>query len=160
MPFSSRIFTRFLPFAPLALAACIAACGDDQAPGEAQALWQRIHDENYRSWERAPGYEARRDSDAPHSDAVDIYVNEVVAGVLAAGEPAASWPDGSLIVKDGFDGSEHEIVAAMEKRGGTWFWAEWNAEGESIFSGNPSTCTDCHQVGSDMVRAFGLPMRR
>ena len=59
--------------------------------------------------------------------------------------------------QDAHDDDELDIVAAMEKREGTWFWAEWDADGESIYSGDPDTCTGCHQSGADMVRAFGLP---
>jgi hypothetical protein len=141
----------------LLLATSALGCGDDQDPGGAATLWNRIHAENYRTWSRAPGYPTRRESDAPHSDAVDIYVNPVVASALAAGRPLAAWPVGSLIVKDGYSGSTHEIVAAMERRADGWYWAEWRASGSSIYSGRPSLCIDCHAAGSDGVRAFALP---
>ena len=133
-----------------------AACGDDQDPGGAAELWNRIHSENYRSWMRAPGFDQRRPSNAAHGDAVDIYINSVVVEALA-GAPQALWPKGSLIVKDGFDGGDFDLVAAMEKRDDGWFWAEWDSEGDSKYSGRPSTCTDCHASGSDFVRAFALP---
>lgn len=135
----------------------LVGCGDDQDPSGAKELWRRIHDEEYRSWARAPGYEERRTADSPHSDEVDIYVNDVVAGALEAGEALTEWPEGSLVVKDGYDGSVLEIVAAMEKRAGRWFWAEWDGHGDSAYLGNPATCTDCHASGDDYVRAFDLP---
>lgn len=141
----------------LLLLALTAACGDDQDPEGAKELWQRIHDEGYRDWQRAPGYEERQPAGSPHSDAVDIYVNEVVRAALSADEALTEWPEGALIVKDGYDGSTLEIVAAMEKRAGRWFWAEWDGHGDSIFSGSPPTCTDCHESGDDFVRAFDLP---
>lgn len=132
-------------------------CRDDQAPDEAAELWTRIHDENYRSWARAPGYAMRRSTDAPHSDEVEIFVNDVVS-VALAGPAITVWPDGSLIVKDGYDSDGSlDIVAAMEKRDGAWFWVEWGADGESDYSGKPSICTDCHAPGADGVRAFGFP---
>lgn len=131
-------------------------CGNDQEPEGAAELWSRIHDEKYPSWQRAPGFEERRESAGPHGGAVDIYVNDVVAAALAGG-PITAWPDGSLIVKDGFDGGELSLIAAMEKRGSDWFWAEWDAEGDTLFSGKPATCTDCHQGGQDFVQAFPLP---
>ena len=131
-------------------------CGDDQDPNGAAELWTRIHAENYRSWARAPGYETRRASNAAHGDAVDIYVDNTVS--LALGAPGITvWPMGSLIVKDGFDNDDFELVAAMEKRGDGWFWVEWNTEGEASYSGKPSLCIDCHEGGSDSVRAFSLP---
>lgn len=139
------------------LAALGGGCGDDQDPSGAQALWQRLQAANYRGWSRAPGYPTRRASDAPHSDAVDIYVNDVVQRALAAGAPLSVWPVGSLIVKDGYSGSTHELVAAMEKRADGWYWAEWRASGSAVYSGRPSLCIDCHASGADGVRAFALP---
>lgn len=145
--------------AAVALAALLdgAGCGDDQRPQAAAELWDRIHADGYRQWARAPGYEARRSSDAPHGGAVDIYVNDVVAKALAAEGSLAAWPEGSLVVKDGFDGDSFELVAAMEKRDGSWFWAEYDSEGSASHSGGPSVCTDCHASGADFVRAFSLP---
>jgi hypothetical protein len=143
--------------AAVSIAAAVAGCGDDQDPQGAEALWERIHAEDYRSWSRAPGYESRRQSSAPHGNEVDIYVNATMDDALGAGAPLASWPDGSLIVKDGFDGSDLELVAAMEKRGSEWYWVEWDGEGSSSYSGKPDVCIDCHASGGDYVRAFGLP---
>jgi hypothetical protein len=45
----------------------------------------------------------------------------------------------------------------LEKQGGAWFWAEYDADGEASYSGTPDVCTDCHASGSDSVRAFSLP---
>jgi hypothetical protein len=135
--------------------ACAGACGDDQAPEEAADLLTRIRAEDYRSWERPPGYETRRRSNAPHSEAVDIYVNSTVAGALDM-DSLNTWPLGSLIVKDGFDGNDLELIAVMEKRPDGWFWAEYY-DGESKFSGKPDVCLDCHDAGDDFVLAFDLP---
>jgi Cytochrome P460 len=141
----------------LAANVLLAACGDDQDPAGAAALWSRIHAENYRGWARAPGYEQRRSSSAAHGDAVDIYINETVSDALRSPSGATAWPAGSLIVKDGFDGGDFELVAAMEKRTDGWFWVEWDSDGDASYSGKPSTCIDCHASGSDFVRAFALP---
>ena len=46
----------------VALLAIGAGCGDNQDPAGAQELWDRIHDEDYRSWSRAPGFETTRPS--------------------------------------------------------------------------------------------------
>ncbi len=154
---SSLIARVLLPCLTLALALALPGCGDDQDPEGASDLWTRIHDQGYQSWARAPGYESRRPTDAPHGDEVEIFVNPVVADALSAGAPLASWPVGSIIAKDGFEGGEISIVAAMEKLEGGWFWAEWDADGESSYSGNPDICTGCHESGADMVRAFGFP---
>ena len=132
-------------------------CRDDQAPDEAAELWGRIHDVNYSSWERAPGYATRMPTEAPHSDAVEIFINDVMVSALS-GPAITAWPDGSLIVKDGYDSDGAlDRVAAMEKRGSEWFWVEWEEDGESLYSGKPGICTDCHAPGADGVRAFGFP---
>lgn len=134
----------------------VACSGDDQAPSEAKELLSRVRGEKYRTWARAPGYEKRRSSNAPHSDEVDIFVNSVVANALAEGRPLTAWPEGSLIVKDGWDGADLELIAVMEKRADGWFWAEYYDD-ESKYSGKPDLCIDCHARGADMVRAFSLP---
>jgi len=138
-------------------AVLLAGCGDDQDPAGAAMLWNRIHNDNYRTWTRAPGFPGRRDSDTLHSDQVEIYVNTVVADALAAGRPLTSWPVGSLIVKDGWDSDGLALVAAMERRSTGWYWAEWRPTGSAIYSGAPSICIDCHASGQDGVRAFPLP---
>ena len=46
----------------MVLVMALAACGDNQEPAEADALWARIHEENYRGFARAPGYEQRQPS--------------------------------------------------------------------------------------------------
>jgi hypothetical protein len=132
-------------------------CGDNQDDAGARALLARVRTDQYRNWDRAPGWEQRRSSNAPHSDEVDIYVNDRVAEVLALGEHDGTWPEGSIIVKDGFDGSGLDIVAVMEKRVDGWYWAEYDDDGNPDYSGHPDICIDCHRSGSDFVRAFGLP---
>ena len=150
---------RFTPglLVVLLSTAVVAACGDNQTPAAADAMWRSIQDARYRTFPRAPGFETRKPSNAAHGDAVDIFVNKTIADALAAKKPLASWPVGSLIVKDGYDGGELEFVAVMEKRDDGWFWAEYDGEGNTIYSGKPSLCIDCHASGQDEVRAFGLP---
>jgi hypothetical protein len=154
-----RTKLRFALRATLVAAISLAAvsCTDDQDPAGAASLYEELQAADYRSWARAPGYETRRGSSAPHGNEVDIYVNDVVATALASGEPLEAWPEGSLIVKDGWDGSDLELIAAMEKRSDGWYWAEWDGEGSSLYSGKPEVCTDCHASGDDYVRAFGFP---
>lgn len=157
------IKSRAVHASALLVAACsiaLPACGDAQAPEAAAELWERIQEQDYRSFARAPGYESRQPAAAPHSDFVDIYVNDVVAEALASSEPIDAWPTGSLLVKDGFTGDgELELVAVMEKREDGWFWAEYFEfeTGEAKFSGKPDTCIDCHASGADYVRSFGFP---
>lgn len=141
----------------LSVAITLVACGDDQDPEGARVLWDDIHEQQYRMWQRAPGYESRRGSNAPHGDQVDIYVNDVLAEALSAGESLSEWPEDAVIVKDGFDGDDLDLVAVMQKRSDGWFWAEYDADGDSLYSGKPDTCIDCHRSGADHVRAFPFP---
>jgi hypothetical protein len=137
-------------------------CGSDdeknQDPAGANELLSRIQAENYRGWARAPGYEQRMQSAAPHGSEVDIYVNPTLSEALA-GPAIDSWPEGSTIAKDGWksDGETLHIVAVMEKRTDGWFWAEYDGAGEPLYSGSPDICTGCHASGADYVRAFGFP---
>ena len=151
-----------LPGAPAAsvasaiLLCAAAACTDNQDPAGAKLLWTSIHEQDYRSWDHAPGYEEKRSSNAPHGDKVIIYINDVVAEALTASPAIDEWPIGSLIVKDGFDGSDLDLVAVMEKRESGWYWAEYDGSGDASFSGSPKVCTDCHKSGADFVRAFAF----
>jgi hypothetical protein len=141
----------------LAAAGLFFGCGDNQDPAGARTLWEDIHNSEYRAFARAPGYEGRRASNAPHGDAVDIYVNEIVEKALGGNAGRSEWPGGSLIVKDGWDGDDLDYVTVMQKREDGWYWAEYDGHGDVVFSGRPDTCIDCHRAGSDHVRAFALP---
>lgn len=147
-------------FVPCLTALALSACGgedENQDAAGARELLARVSAENYREWPRAPGWEARKPSSAPHGAEVDIYVNDRVAAVLAAGEPLEAWPEGSTIVKDGWQGAQLKLIAIVDKRSDGWYWAEYDAGGEPMYSGRPNTCTSCHSSGSDGVRAFSLP---
>jgi hypothetical protein len=138
----------------------LAACGaEDENEDEdgARQLLVRVRGEAYREWSRPPGWESRKPSNAPHGAEVDIYVNDTVADILAAGDSVGSLPEGSTIVKDGWNGAQLELIAIMDKRSDGWYWAEYDRNGEPTYSGRPATCTNCHASGRDFVRAFALP---
>jgi hypothetical protein len=147
-------------WALFSLVVCLFAafgCGDNQDDAGARRLLKKVRDEGYRNWDRAPGWASRRTTSAPHAEEVDIYVNDLISDVLAVGEPLSRWPKGSIVVKDGFDGSDLELIAIMEKRGDGWFYAEFDDDGDPDYSGRPDLCIDCHRDGSDYIRAFKLP---
>lgn len=132
------------------------ACGDDQQPQDAAALWTKIQTSKYRSFARPAGFEQRKASDQPHGAQVEVFFNDVAKSALTSG--AKTWPEGSLFVKDGYDNDgDLDVVTAMEKRNGAWFYVEWNAEGESIYSGRPSACIKCHGDGDAATRTARLP---
>lgn len=134
----------------------LASCGDDQDPEAAAAFWNEIQADDYRSWQRAPNHEERVPSRAAHGDSVDVFINQVVVDALAD-ETTSAWPTGSIIVKDGYDGDDLMFVAGMEKLDSGWFWVEYNGDGDTLFSGEPTICTGCHRIGDDWVRSFFLP---
>lgn len=135
--------------------AVLAACSN-QNPESAEALWDELLAADYQAWARAPGYEGRTPSATVHGAEVEIFINDVVVEALA-GEPLAAWPDGAIVVKDGFMAGQPHIVVAMQKRGDAWFFAEYETRGEVVYSGDPHACTRCHDDGDDGILAFELP---
>lgn len=143
-------------------AALVAGCGQNDAPEEARALYARINEgAGFRTWRRAPGFPSRKPSFTLHSDAVEIFVNPTLAAALDGPRGIARWPDGSVVVKEGFsNGGDRKLVAVMEKRAGRWFWAEYDGDGDAHYSGEPKICVECHDNRkdySDWVYAFELP---
>ncbi|MBX3246729.1 MAG: hypothetical protein KF901_06045 [Myxococcales bacterium] len=136
--------------------AFVTACGDDQDPERAAALWDRLVAERYTEWSRAPGYETPVPSRNAHGTEVILYLNDQAEEDLAT-PGLREWSDGALIVKDGFRRDRLWLIAAMEKRDGEWFWAEWKASGRTLYSGAPTLCTGCHAIGDDFVRGLFLP---
>jgi hypothetical protein len=121
----------------------------------AAALRDKIDTQRYQEWTRAPGYEVPRPTIRAHGETAEIYINEVVESALRD-ESAAEFPVGSIIVKDSREGGTLSLVAAMEKRDGRWFWAEWGADGDVKYAGEPDVCLNCHAAGRDYVLAFAL----
>jgi hypothetical protein len=123
-------------------------------------LWNRVRaDAGYRSWAHAPRYPFKMASNTAHGSEVEVFVNAPLAQAID-GKPATAWPEGSIIVKDIYSRRSLSHVAAMEKRGGKWFWAEFDAEGEPIYSGEPAICLDCHrprQKTGDWLYTVELP---
>lgn len=148
----------------LALTFAVACGKDDQDPEQAKKVWNEINAPGaggFRAWERAPGYAVRRPSFTAHARAVEIFVSPQITE--AQKKVIQQWPVGSTIVKEGFsdlNGGSRKLVAVMKKNPDGWFWAEYDDEGEVLFSGKPSVCVDCHdnrKDHSDWVYAFELP---
>jgi len=143
-----------------ALAAVVlASCGDDQDPARATELWDRVHREGYRGWARPPAYPGKAASNTAHGDQVEIFVNEPL-GKAMRGPHVAAWPDGSIVVKDIASRRSPSAVAIAEKKGGDWFWAEYDASGDPVWSGKPAICVDCHAPRarySDWLYSAELP---
>lgn len=87
-------------------------------------------------------------------------MNDEISRALDGPEPRRDWPVGAIIVKDGYTSDSLQITAVMEKRADGWFWVEYDGDGNSLFSGKPKVCVDCHDNRkdySDWVYAFELP---
>ncbi|MBX3261648.1 MAG: cytochrome P460 family protein [Labilithrix sp.] len=138
-----------------------AACTQNDDPEGARQLYAKITaGAGFRAWERAPGYATRQPSFTAHADAVEVFVSPEIADALGGPTPITRWPDGSIVVKEGFRGDTRAIVAVMEKRAGRWYWAEYDGDGDTLFSGEPKVCVGCHdkrQSYSDWVYSFELP---
>ena len=151
------------PLLALLLVVALSACGQDDDPDGAHALWEKLNAApGFQSWSRAPGYATRMPSFTAHGRAVEIFVSPEIETVLTkTSAPAVTeWPVGSIIVKESYSGDSRTAVAAMEKRADGWFWAEYDDAGKSKYSGHPSICTDCHghrKAYSDWVYAFEFP---
>lgn len=146
----------------LALAGLVAACGQNDDPNGATDLYNRIHQgTGYRAWDRAPAFPFRKASFTSHSDAVEIFIDPTMAAALKGPNEIQQWPVGSIIVKDSYANNTRNLTAVMEKRpDGSWFWAEYNADGKALYSGKPDVCVECHDNRkgySDWVYSIELP---
>lgn len=163
MPIWTRGCSRRVLLALTALATMLAACTQNDDPEGAKQLYAKVNEgAGFKAWQRAPGFPSRKPSFTAHSDEVEIWVNPTITAALAGPEPIRSWPVGSIIVKEGFTprSNGRSLVAIMEKRADGWYWAEYSGDGDPLYSGKPTTCTECHnnRAGySDWVYAFELP---
>src|SRR5687767_11780408 len=130
--------------------ASLGSCRQNDDPEGARQLHSRITSgAGFRSagggaWRRAPGYPDKKPSFTLHGREVAVFVNKPIADALAAPNPIRSWPEGSIIVKESYDEDDVVLLAVMEKRTDGWYWAEYDGDGEPIYSGKPQICTDCH----------------
>jgi hypothetical protein len=146
----------------LVFVAAVAACAQNDDPAGAKDLYTRVSaGAGFRAWQRAPNFPFRKPSFTDHSDAVEVFVNPIVSKALAGPDPVMTWPVGSIIVKESYADNTKNAVAIIEKKtGGTWFWAEYDADGKAIYSGHPDVCINCHKNRegySDWVYSFEFP---
>jgi len=147
----------------------VAGCALPACNGrEARELRNAIQDDDYRaSYARAPGLESGRTpaQGGPHGGFIDVYINGVMSDAIAeaesSGEIPTQWPEGSIIVKDGWSsmsGGDFEYLSFMERRSEGWFWGEYKRGKRLVSAGlNDDTCTGCHAGGDDSVLIFELP---
>lgn len=122
-----------------------------------EVSWDWIRTREYREWEHAPGWQKRRTTTSPHSEAKVIFIDPATVAAIGSGE--SRFPAGATIVKEGYDSSgDLAIVAAMQRLPGRgWLFAEYRAGGEVVEEAeNPPLCTQCHTGSQDGVLAFSL----
>jgi hypothetical protein len=125
------------------------------------SLWKYIQSEDYeKSWPVAPGFDKpQKGFSGAHLTTIKIWVNDVADAALNSEPPPGKYPQGSIIVKEGYrKNGSLGIVAVMHKQGdGKWNYAEYRADGSVIGAGVETPgCADCHSEGQDFVRAFKL----
>lgn len=84
-------------------------------------------------------------------------------GALPKGE---KFPNGSIIVKEAYSGSNISIIIPMKKdpshsnSANGWIWAEYKPGGSTVYSisKNGKDCTGCHSAGDhrDFIKIFDL----
>jgi len=145
----------------LLFALLVGACGQNDDPNGAKELYGKVTSgTGYRAWRRAPQFPERKPSFTSHSDAVEIFVDPTMSAALDGPNVVRSWPVGSIIVKESYSGDARTLIAVMERRPDGWFWAEWDGDGKTLFSGKPDVCINCHDnraTYSDWVYSIEFP---
>jgi hypothetical protein len=151
----------------IVLAVAAAGCRQNDDPDGAKALYAKVNaGAGFKSapWSRAPGFPERKPSFSAHSTEVEIWINEPMVKALAGPDQITAWPEGSIVVKEGFaSATKRNLVAIMEKRRDGWYFTELDGDGEPLWSasdGKPSICIDCHDNRasySDSIYSFELP---
>jgi len=149
---------RILALGGLVLVAC---GGDDDDSGdpnlaEAEQLYADL-EADYRSFDRMRGWDLpHAESTTPeHGPFIDIYLNDTLSAALEDGPP---FPEGSIVVKDGWsdaEGTELFRIALMRKNAEGWFWADLEPDGTATAAGDDlDRCLECHASGADGLLTF------
>ncbi len=107
-------------------------------------------------------------SPSPHGSFKLRFNSTAAAALDSTGElPAGNtFPNGSVIVKDIYNGTDLKLYAVMKKDPGSsnsgsgWLWAEFNTDGSTVFSTGKKGdgCISCHSgsPNRDLSRTFDL----
>ena len=105
---------------------------------------------------------------SPHGNFKLKFNNTAASALDGTGRlpVGGSFPDGSLIVKEGFTGTGNMLYAVMKKDSESkfaangWLWAEYKPDGEIIYNikEKGAACISCHSASTnrDQVRSFDL----
>ena len=152
-------------FVFLCLLACATDEGDSGSGGIISAedaaavdVWDEI--QGYEEWEQHADWTGIVASeDGTHGDYVSIWMNDIAASAINAGD-GGEMPEGAILVKEGYldaEGTEFKGLTVMKKEAGWgdsgWFWAKYDPENPdpAQLAGEVSACSGCHAGGQDSV---------
>jgi hypothetical protein len=169
----------------LLLAACSSSGGEagggggdasaDLPNADAAAVMEYVNEANpYGEWGTWPAdqwndFSTNLVSGAPHGNVVRIYVNDVALG--AADSFDGSLPEGSMIVKENYVGTDPESpgeldaltimykVDGFNPEAGDWFWVKAKPDGSQVDAeGAVEGCIGCHsqENNQDFVLRYGF----
>lgn len=117
----------------------------------------------YQSGALLPGL-----GNSPHGE-FKLRFNNIAASVLdSTGElpTGSTFPDGSVIIKEVYNGNNIDLLAVMKKSpadsdaGEGWLWAEYEPDGKVIISTSKkgNSCIGCHSgnTNRDLTNTFDL----
>ena len=130
----------------------------DPTKTDGAAYYAALMATDYQKFTPGPWYETPQPTQGRHGTDVLVYLNPIMEAALGK-TGLAEWPDGSLVVKDGFDADGKPVsVSALEKYGSEWYFAEFDASGKTLVAGlEDATCRGCHHEGNDAILIFQLP---
>ncbi len=159
----NRIVLSLFAFSAIAV---LSMC--NKATDEDKALFSRSATTEGFTWYK--GNDAKLESTIPgaHHKYVRTRFNAIAQSALGSDGTlpvGASFPEGSLIVKESYDENDNfKIYAVMEKApnnsaaGEGWLWAEYDADGKAVHSISKSNtgCINCHNDSGnrDLVMFF------
>jgi hypothetical protein len=105
---------------------------------------------------------------SPHGSFKLAYNDVAAAALDSEGElpVGASFPKGSLLVKEVYKDGQLDLIVPMKKdagsefAGGDWLWGEYGTDGSVVYSVGEKgkSCTGCHggSPNRDLVRTYDL----
>nr|MBP7438447.1 cytochrome P460 family protein [Bacteroidia bacterium] len=143
------------------------ACKKDKEESSAdQAFSSEIRNGSYSYYQNGNTLSAA--SPSPHGSFKLKFNSTALAALDSTGElpSGATFPNGSVIVKEVVSGSGVTLLAVMKKEpsnanaGSGWMWAEYEPDGSTVFSVGKKGdgCIGCHSgsPNRDLVRSFDL----
>jgi hypothetical protein len=141
------------------------SCKKDSNSPSDENLFKEISETGYSYYQNGDILTAA--SASPHG-AFKLRFNKIAQDALdATGElpSGATFPDGSVIVKDVYNNGSLDLYAIMKKStdanaGSGWLWSEYKPDGSVVYSISKKgdACISCHNSGvtRDLVRTFDL----